>query len=197
MPEDAQAALFELTHQTLQDAGWGAYEVSNFASAPTHRSRHNLKYWRHVPYLGLGPSAHSFDGRTRWWNFRDPARYERHVRDRQRPVEDQETLSDRELALETLMLGLRTTTGIGLEAFHECYGLDLIARNEALVERLLTERFLRLEEGYLVPTVRGLAVADGLASRFQIEPSMGVRHGTLSTRTREAFHDSRGDVVTR
>ena len=59
LPEDDQATLFELTHRFLADAGWPAYEVSNFARGPAHQSRHNRKYWDHTPYLGLGPSAHS------------------------------------------------------------------------------------------------------------------------------------------
>ena len=70
LPEDHQACFFELTHEVLDAAGYPAYEVSNFASAPEHRSGHNQKYWNHTPYLGLGPSAHSFDGRRRWWNER-------------------------------------------------------------------------------------------------------------------------------
>ncbi len=70
MPEDNQAELFERTYEVLEGAGFAAYEVSNFAKTAAHRSRHNLKYWRHVPYLGLGPSAHSFDGRNRSWNHR-------------------------------------------------------------------------------------------------------------------------------
>ena len=60
MPEGEQAALFEITHRVLADAGYSAYEVSNFARGRDHESRHNRKYWDHTPYLGLGPSAHSF-----------------------------------------------------------------------------------------------------------------------------------------
>ncbi len=59
LPEGRQAALFDLTHRFLADAGWPAYEVSNFARSGEHQSRHNRKYWDHTPYLGLGPSAHS------------------------------------------------------------------------------------------------------------------------------------------
>ena len=65
MPEGEQAVLFELTHQLLADAGYRAYEVSNFARGREHESRHNRKYWDHTPYLGLGPSAHSLDRRGR------------------------------------------------------------------------------------------------------------------------------------
>ena len=59
-----------ITPATLAAAGLMAYEVSNFARSPEHRSLHNLKYWSHRPYLGLGPSAHSFRGHRRWWNLR-------------------------------------------------------------------------------------------------------------------------------
>lgn len=59
LPEGEQAALFRRLHRALGDRGFAPYEVSNFARAPQFRSRHNRKYWRHVPYLGLGPSAHS------------------------------------------------------------------------------------------------------------------------------------------
>jgi len=70
-PEERRADLFVLTHEALASAGYEAYEVSNFAAAPEHRSSHNCKYWQHAPYLGIGPSAHSFDGVSRrWWNHR-------------------------------------------------------------------------------------------------------------------------------
>ena len=68
MPEDEQAGRYALVHDVLARGGWRVYEVSNFAREPRHRSRHNMKYWCHLPYLGLGPSAHSFDGARRWWN---------------------------------------------------------------------------------------------------------------------------------
>ena len=85
MPNDEQAPLLELTHRRLADAGWQGYEVSNFASAPEHRSAHNLKYWHHTPYLGLGPGAHSFDGKRRWWNRREVAAYAAAVDNRTPP----------------------------------------------------------------------------------------------------------------
>ena len=84
LPENEQAALFELTHRFLADAGWPAYEVSNFARGPEHQSRHNRKYWDHTPYLGLGPSAHSLaiddagapPRARRWWNERPTLRWD-------------------------------------------------------------------------------------------------------------------------
>jgi putative oxygen-independent coproporphyrinogen III oxidase len=185
LPEPAQADLFTLTHAFLADAGYPGYEVSNFARSPEHQSRHNRKYWDHTPYLGLGPSAHSFstpppdlpprgEGPTpresrprRWWNERKLGPWERRVEAGERPVAGGEELSPADLALEALMLGLRTAEGIDLARFRERYGVDLLKSNEPLVERLVGEGLLRDVAGALAPTLAGLAVADSLARAFE------------------------------
>jgi putative oxygen-independent coproporphyrinogen III oxidase len=176
LPEEGQAELFELTHALLADSGYPAYEVSNFARAPEHRSRHNVKYWDHTPYLGLGPSAHSFGGMApadgggarRWWNERRLAPYRSRLARGERPVAGEERLGRAELALEALMLGLRTTAGIDLDAFRARYGVDLEAGNRERLERLVAEGLLAAEGRRLRPTRRGLAVADALAAGFAL-----------------------------
>src|SRR5688500_9089048 len=179
LPEDDQATLFELTHRFLADAGWPAYEVSNFARDPAHQSRHNRKYWDHTPYLGLGPSAHSLAApgagspARRRWNERGTPRWERRRAAGERPIEAQELLAPKDLAAEALLLGLRTTAGIDLDRFRARYGVDLLAANEALLARLIDEGRIIVHadsEGgqRLVPTLSGLAVADGLAAAFDI-----------------------------
>lgn len=181
MPEGEQAALFEITHRVLADAGYSAYEVSNFARGRDHESRHNRKYWDHTPYLGLGPSAHSFaaadwsalPAARRWWNELRTPRWEGRVAAGERPVEAEESLGPKALATEAAMLGLRTSAGIDLEGFRARYGIDLLAANEALVARLLAEGRLVVHAGpeggrRLAPTVTGLAVADGMAAAFDI-----------------------------
>ncbi len=161
-PEAVQAALFELTHEFLRDAGYEGYEVSNFARAPRHRSLHNLKYWRHAPYLGLGASAHSFRGRERWWNERRVEAWARSVAAGARPVAGSEILSSSELALEALMLGLRTSGGIDLAAFQAAYRTDLLARNRKRIERWVDSGLAGLREGRFYLTIRGMAVADAI-----------------------------------
>jgi putative oxygen-independent coproporphyrinogen III oxidase len=160
-PEEVQADLFLLTHRFLREAGWPGYEVSNFARSPEHRSRHNRKYWDHTPYLGLGPSAHSFSNNRRWWNERKIGPYETRIDAGERPVSGSEELTSEDLALEALMLGLRTAEGIDLERFRRCYGVDLV-----MPERM--EGLLNVEDGRLVPTLEGWAVADTLARGFEI-----------------------------
>jgi oxygen-independent coproporphyrinogen-3 oxidase len=181
LPEDDRATLFNLTHRFLADAGWPAYEVSNFARSSDHESRHNRKYWDHTPYLGLGPSAHSLatgdasaaPAARRWWNELRTLRWESRVAAGERPVEGEESLGPLELATEALMLGLRTTAGIDLGGFAARYGLDLLAENDELVALLAAEGHLVVSNGpagnrRLVPTLSGLAVADGLAALFDL-----------------------------
>ncbi len=200
LPEDDQATLFELTHRFLADAGWPAYEVSNFARGPAHQSKHNRKYWDHTPYLGLGPSAHSLAAAEvsfarrgeapprssstvrfadasgparRWWNERGTPRWEKRLAVGERPIEAQELLGPKDLAAEALLLGLRTTAGIDLDGLRARYGVDLLAANDTLVARLVDEGriVLRTDQGggqWLVPTLSGMAVADGLAATFDL-----------------------------
>ncbi len=167
LAESSQAELFLLTHEVLGAAGYSAYEVSNFARAPEHRSRHNTKYWRRAPYLGLGPSAHSFDGETRrWWNERGLGAWEREVWAGRRPVASEETLSLSDRVLEILMLGLRTVDGVDLGELRRRFGVDLVAANRELLARHEAGGLLLREGDRLRPTLTGLAVADGLAAGF-------------------------------
>lgn len=190
LPDAEQAELFDLTHGVLGQAGWPAYEVSNFASSPAHESRHNRKYWNHTPYLGLGPSAHSFVAggafipahgagdagaagvARRWWNEPRLPRWERRVAAGERPVAGEELLGPQALATETLLLGLRTTAGVDLDDFAARFGVDLLAANDALVASLVREGRLVVRPGpegrRMLPTSLGLAVADGLAAAFDL-----------------------------
>lgn len=166
--EPDQAELFLLTHLALAELGYEGYEVSNFAAAPGHRSRHNLKYWSHQPYLGLGPSAHSFVGRRRFWNHRKLREWQRAVDGGCRPVDEAEELSDVELALEAVMLGLRTVDGVDLEVLRTRCGVDLVERNRSTIERFSDSGHLVLESGRLRPTLAGLAIADTLARSLEV-----------------------------
>lgn len=174
MAEPAQAERFALTHELLADAGYAAYEVSNFAAAPEHRSRHNRKYWDGSPYLGLGPSAHSFDGdRRRWWNERRLAPWRRRLERGDKPIAGAETLTPAERALETLMLGLRTTSGVDLGALARRTGLDLTAADRDRIARLETAGLVTYDGSRLAPTAAGLAVADALAAGFELDRLIG------------------------
>lgn len=167
LPMDEQGELFRLTHRYLSDAGMQGYEVSQFAGAPTHRSRHNLKYWNHTPYLGLGPAAHSFHDRRRWWNHRRTDPWQEEVLQGSLPVEGEERLDTSALILEALMTGLRTYAGVDLSVLRSRWGVDLQATDAALIDRLHSEGLLSLADDRLVPTLEGLALADAIAPKFE------------------------------
>ncbi len=166
MPEDGQADLFLRTHERLAELGWAGYELSNFARSPEHRSRHNAKYWRHVPYLGLGPSAHGYAGGVRWWNVRQAGPWMRRVTAGESGVEGWERLGPGELAFEAAMLGLRTADGVDLAAVRERWGVDLEAANAEVFARWERDGLARRQGSRLRPTVRGMAVADRLAAEL-------------------------------
>jgi oxygen-independent coproporphyrinogen-3 oxidase len=109
--EDRYAREFLLAHELLQAAGFEHYEVSNFAR-PGKRARHNSAYWVGAPYVGLGPSAHGFDGDARRWNIDAFAAWERAVGSLTDPVGGEEFLTDENRIAERVYLGLRTTDGL-------------------------------------------------------------------------------------
>jgi putative oxygen-independent coproporphyrinogen III oxidase len=155
-PADAEKerSLFLVTSRFLQTSGYAHYEVSNFSLSEDYACRHNEKYWRHIPYLGLGPSAHSFDGRTRWWNQGSLEEYCTRLEMEASAVEEAERLSEEQLNLERLYLGLRTAVGIPLE--------DLDSKTAPIIRQLQKAKILRLAHGRVRPTVKGYLVADSL-----------------------------------
>lgn len=125
-PEERYAREFLLAHQRLVAAGFEHYEVSNFAR-PGRRARHNSAYWRGVPYLGLGPSAHGYDGAARRWNLDAYAAWARAVGELRDPVAGEEWLTADNRAAEAVYLGLRTTDGLAVtpeEAQHVAAWVD-------------------------------------------------------------------------
>jgi len=108
--EEVEKRVYLETADSLGRRGYEHYEVSNFAR-PGRRCRHNLKYWRHEPYLGFGASAHGFAENRRYWNHPDLDRYLEDLSAGRKPLAGEEELDGRQLALERLMLGLRTADG--------------------------------------------------------------------------------------
>ncbi len=111
--EGRYAEEYLLAHRRLTADGYQFYEVSN-AARDGYRSRHNSAYWSGRPYLGLGPAAHSFDGRARRWNIREWEAYRRAVAEGRSPVEAEEVLTDEQRELERIYLALRTAEGLPL-----------------------------------------------------------------------------------
>lgn len=151
-PQEKVADMFLISGQALTPKGYYRYEVSNFAK-PGHESRHNLKYWRREPYLGLGPSAHSFDGSHRWGNVPSVRQWSTALASGSAARAFTETIDPQAAHLEKVMLGLRLPEGLPEE---------MLAAAPRLGEFIQSGHLIRIE-GRIRPTEKGLLLADRLA----------------------------------
>lgn len=106
MDDDYELMLYEMLCQRLEDEGYEHYEISNFA-LPGNRSIHNYNYWGKDIYFGFGPSAHSFDGKRRYWNYSDLDLYTKKISANLKPVEEDEEITFDKKLLESIMLSFR------------------------------------------------------------------------------------------
>jgi oxygen-independent coproporphyrinogen-3 oxidase len=136
--DDTMAESYESACARLATAGYEHYEISNWG-LPGFRSRHNLKYWRREPYIGLGAGAHSFDGARRWSNVHDSAKYVACIESGVSPREQIEPMTQQQALDEELFLGLRQLEGIDLAGVEKKYSVSLQARIAGLREQGLLE----------------------------------------------------------
>jgi oxygen-independent coproporphyrinogen-3 oxidase len=155
--DDATAEFYESACARLAAAGYDHYEISNWA-LPDRRSRHNLKYWRREPYLGLGAGAHSFDGHTRWANVHDSACYVAHIEQGSTPREQIESVTPAQALEEEFFLGLRQLEGIDFARIEH----DYAANGQRDRVATLRERIATLRQ-------QGLVELEG--PRLRISPS--------------------------
>lgn len=159
---DDQARQFLLMTDWLQTQGYLHYEISNFA-LPDQQSKHNSSYWSGAHYLGLGPSAHSFNGVSRQWNVANNALYIRSLNEDRIPFEI-ETLSARQRFNEYLMTSLRTMQGTGLDRVEEDFGKDLRDLLVQQAETFIARNWLVAQTDRLVLTREGKLFADRIAA---------------------------------
>lgn len=166
--ETAAEAQFQIMIEMLELAGFELYELSNFAR-DGYYSRHNTSYWQGKPYLGLGPSAHSFKPGKRSWNISNNVRYIKELKENKLPLTT-ELLTRENQFNEWIMTGLRTKWGINLSEGFEKYGIDLLTTNEKLITKLIGEGKAEIENGRMRLTRKGFFLADGIAaSMFAVE----------------------------
>lgn len=157
--EDVTVKMFELVNKVLSSNGFHRYEISNY-SLPGFESRHNSSYWYGVPYIGLGPSAHSYNGENvRRWNIADINEYLEIIEDGGEYF-DSETLNKDELIEERIMTGLRTSEGISIRDFERDFGViakDILMRKAEPQKRAGN---LLEKDGFLRLTDKGVMVSD-------------------------------------
>jgi oxygen-independent coproporphyrinogen-3 oxidase len=162
-PDEEQARIhFEILMEESAKQDFIHYEVSNFAKTG-YFSRHNTSYWQGKPYLGIGPSAHSYAGSTRSWNVANNAKYLKGI-EQGVPDREFEILSETERMNEMIMTGLRTRWGLSLESFEGQFGLRHLKKLKERSDRFLGQGLLEVESGRLRATKAGFFLIDGIAS---------------------------------
>ena len=168
--------LFETTLSFLSAHGYVQYEISNFALARSDRigtqnsehnqSRHNQKYWSFVPYIGLGPSAHSFLEPHRCWNHPSVKKYIHKLAAGKLPLEGKETLSLEQLMIEAVYLGLKQTKGISVDAFDKKFGVSFKAMFGEITTGLEEKGLIKYSQNRCALTPRGMLFLDSITSMF-------------------------------
>jgi oxygen-independent coproporphyrinogen-3 oxidase len=170
LSEGRVRVLFETTIEFLEDNGYLQYEISNFAKIKEDReaniSRHNLKYWTRVPYMGLGPSAHSYIEPQRHWNVSRLDQYIKEIESGGLPVAGQELLSIEQQKIEAVYLGLRMTRGIDLALFKKQFGVDFIEAFKEVTSALEKDNYLQITNSHCAVTRQGRAFLDSITSMF-------------------------------
>jgi oxygen-independent coproporphyrinogen-3 oxidase len=162
MDEAQSAAQFQILMDELAANGFEHYEISNFAK-PGQYSKHNTNYWRGVHYLGIGPSAHSFNGNSRQWNIANNAKYIQEIESKKIPC-TLEVLTLENKFNEYVMTSLRTQWGIDLEKIKLDFGLDYKNKLLAFAEEYIMDNHLALAEDQLTLTTKGKLFADRIAA---------------------------------
>jgi len=155
---DKQSEQFILLMQWMEEAGYEHYEISNFAR-PGFRSRHNSSYWQGKKYLGIGPSAHSFDGNNRQWNISNNTQYIQSIEKGIVPFEKEELTRTQKLN-EYIMTSLRTNEGLHLDRVDDSIRLQL----EAAGKKYIDAGLMKKENDSLILTRQGKLLADGIAA---------------------------------
>ena len=161
--ESEQNEEFYFMSGFLKENGFQHYEISNFAK-PGFQSKHNSAYWNYNEYLGIGPSAHSYDGEnTRSWNVANNQKYIQQISQNFRPNEI-EILTENEQFNEMLMIGLRTSLGVDYLKLKEKFSAELLDKSNFEINRKIEEGFLILENNFLKIPEKHWFLADGIAS---------------------------------
>ena len=173
-PDDEVASnQFDILVETLQENGFIHYELSNFGKE-NYFSKNNSSYWLGKKYIGIGPSAHSYDGKNRGWNVSNNSLYIKSIQENKLPIEI-ETLTKTDRYNEYVMTGLRTIWGISLERIEKEFGTDFLEYLLKQSEKFIADDLLEIVtssdfekqnriEKILRPTLKGKFLCDGIAS---------------------------------
>ena len=165
-------AHFESAIDFLEDHGYDQYEISNFArigkDGEPHISKHNLKYWTRVPYMGLGPSAHSFIEPQRYWNVSSINAYIDAIEFDRLPIAEREVLTREQEMIEAIYLGLRMTQGIDTVWFQQKFGSNFFETFKDVIADLEKRNLIKADVSHVALARQGRAFLDSIARMFVI-----------------------------
>jgi oxygen-independent coproporphyrinogen-3 oxidase len=162
-PQDEVASNhFMILVEMLQKNNFIHYELSNFGKE-NYFSKNNSAYWLGKKYIGVGPSAHSYDGEKRGWNVANNALYLKAIQDNTLPIET-EILSKSDRYNEYIMTGLRTIWGVSLERIKDEFGTEYLDYLNQQAQKFLNDELLYIADNILRPTPKGKFLTDGIAS---------------------------------
>ena len=164
LDDEMMERQYHIVCAALEKEGFSHYEVSNFAKEG-YRSRHNSAYWKRVPYIGIGPAAHSFCGSSRRWNVSNVASYIKGIKENTVYWEEEE-LVDRDVHNEIVMTSLRCVEGIDLGQIRDRFGDKYAERIKKLSVRYIEEGLLTEDNDRIKLTRRGVFLSDGIEADF-------------------------------
>ncbi|PKL88517.1 MAG: coproporphyrinogen III oxidase [Ignavibacteriae bacterium HGW-Ignavibacteriae-2] len=162
--ENYDADLYEHTIDFMELSGFNQYEVSNFCK-PGYECVHNLAYWEHKEYLGLGTSSHSFIGKERWWNYSSLKMYIDSVNSKRHAVRSIEQLTELQLLEEFIMLNLRGR-GLNLIELEKKFGTNWQNNNSNYLKTLVSEGFITYNNNFIKFTKQGYTLCDEILIKF-------------------------------
>jgi len=163
--EEEEAAMYDLATDFLPQHGFERYEISNYALAGSE-CRHNLKYWRYLPYLGLGAAAHSFIAGQRQANVVADCEYIRRIFAGEDAVEYREVPEPAVAIAEYVFLALRTVQGLAFQEFASRFGLSFTDRFAGIIEKLAGDGLIAVERGSVRLTVQGMRFGNIVFASF-------------------------------
>jgi oxygen-independent coproporphyrinogen-3 oxidase len=162
LDDDVSQQHFHILIDKLQENGFLHYELSNFGK-PNYFSKNNTAYWLGKKYIGIGPSAHSFNGESRSWNVANNSLYLKAIAENKLPSES-EILSKTDQYNEYIMTGLRTIWGVSLEKIETEFGSNYLDYLRQQAEKYISDNLLKVENNILKTTKKGKFLCDGIAS---------------------------------
>ena len=164
--EGLAAEQFELLIETLENSGFEHYEISNFAKSG-FESKHNSNYWFGKPYLGIGPGAHSYNGKERYFNISNNIKYIKKIRQQIIPATMEELTLEQKFN-EFLLTRIRTSIGVDLKELKIKHGQDLLELKRIKIDQYNSQGFISLKDNFLTLRKKGKLFADKITEDLMI-----------------------------